>query len=62
MTRVPDGWARTGLGGEGVVIVKEVLHPCHHVVDVGGRGELHALAVLVDPRVVKASAKRGKAR
>ena len=49
------GRAHTGLSGEDVLIVKEVLHPCHHVVDVGGRGELHALAVLVDPRVVETS-------
>ena len=55
-----DGRApiRTGLGGEDVLVVKEVLHPCHHVVDVGGCGELDALAVLVDPGVVQAGRRR----
>lgn len=46
---------RTGLGGEGVLVIEEVLHPGHHVVDVGGCGELDALAVLVDPCVVEAT-------
>ena len=46
---------RTGLGGEDVLVVEEVLHPGHHVVDVGGCGELDALAVLVDPCVVEAT-------
>ena len=53
---------RTGFSREDVLIVKEVLHPCHHVVDIGGRGKLHALAVLVDPRVVEASGERGRVR
>ena len=50
---------RTGLGGEDVLVVKEVLHPCHHVVDVGRRGELHVFAILVDPRVVETNGLRG---
>ena len=49
---------RTGLGGEDVLVVEEVLHPGHHVVDVGGCGELDALAVLVDPSVVQAGGTR----
>lgn len=45
--------ARTRLCREHVVVVKQVLHPSHHVVDVSRRGQLHALSILVDPRVVE---------
>lgn len=43
----------TRLGGEGVLIVNHVLYPCHHVIDVGGGGELDALTILVNPSVVQ---------
>ena len=45
---------RTGLSGENVLVVKEVLHPCHNVVNVRGCRKLDALAVLIAPGVVKA--------
>ena len=51
---------RTGLGGEDVLVVEEVLYPCHDVVDVCGRRKLDAFAVLVDPRVVETN--RGRSQ
>ncbi len=44
---------RTRLGREHIIVVKEVLHPSHYVVNVGGCGELDTLAVLIDPGVVQ---------
>lgn len=44
---------RTRLCREHVLVVKQVLHPSHHVVDVSRCGQLHALPILVDPRVVE---------
>lgn len=45
---------RTGLRGEHVLVVQQILHPSHYIVNVGRRWELYALAILVDPRVVEA--------
>jgi hypothetical protein len=34
-------------------VVKEVLNPGHHVVDIGGSWKLDTSAILVDPRVIQ---------
>ena len=46
---------RTRLGGEHILVIEHILHPCHDIVDVRRRGKLYALAVLVDPCVVEAT-------
>jgi hypothetical protein len=43
---------RTGLCGEDVLVIQEILDPCHDVVDVCRSAKVDAVAILVDPGVV----------
>ena len=48
-----EGRRRTGLGREDVLVIEQILHPGHHIVDVGGRRKLDTFPVLVDPGVIE---------
>ena len=45
--------SRTRFCRERVLVVKQVLHPRHHIIDVCRCRQLHMLAICVDPRVIE---------